>query len=810
MKRFLALLIAFTMLPLVAFGPAVAASDVELIDAGYTHQTSNKLVHWEVMNDGTVLTVDVEGNLTVNAFSNGILVPLWNLDLAVSANGARLDDAQLLTAVAHDGGVLVVHMDLQIANRNISTDAPVNDMDWDSEGDLWLAHFAGRRRAEEYASDGATGTFSPPVQTGFNSFVVLADGRMALGGYDSKVHISDNGGTLLTTLTEPGGIINALFEDHDGHLIVGAANGAIYRYDTNSWAVETLALSHGSSIIHLEELDNSTYIAGTQNGKLTMIDGATFVEGETYTSQGAVTGSAIPFTGEVYIVTSFLSYSKIRLYDLDTDGDGVTDTNDAFPNEITQWYDEDLDGYGDNIDGFMGDQFPNDGTQFVDADGDGHGDNPAGTEGDLFPNNADQWEDMDGDGYGDNEQGLDGDMFPEEPTQWMDSDLDGYGSNPNGLMPDACPTTNGFSKYDRYGCSDTDLDGYSNPDDGFGVEQGADALPSQGTQWLDQDGDGFGDNTTGLLPDACPWEYGNSTRAWIPNATSASGFVEVISNGCEDLDGDGWVDRTESIGMDTDPDEHFDADKDGVGSNTDYDDSRPLVQTETDHCMLNFDDLSDACMGWRSEAYQSYLSRDKDANESDYSYAAWNASKNAGLLDSGLDVDSNTLKQVIAVGGVAFALLSLIIVGVGAVSKRRKSQANIKIYGTALPPDKGTNTASVEALQGTAGLSAQGGVESDSAWDEDVVSLDFTVNDEDLNVDDASSESIDASTLYGEEDSLEAIAGMPAPVAAEEPPSEQAAEVPAAAPPIPATGLPEGWTTDQWKWYGQEWLDKQK
>lgn len=36
MKRFLALLIAFTMLPLVALAPVVAASDVELIDAGYT------------------------------------------------------------------------------------------------------------------------------------------------------------------------------------------------------------------------------------------------------------------------------------------------------------------------------------------------------------------------------------------------------------------------------------------------------------------------------------------------------------------------------------------------------------------------------------------------------------------------------------------------------------------------------------------------------------------------------------------------------------------------------------------------------
>ena len=810
MNRFLVLFIAFTMLPLVAFGPVVAANDVELIDAGYTHQTAVKLVHWEVMNDGTVLTVDGEGNLSVNAFSNGILVPLWNLELGVSANGARLDDAQLLTAVAHDSGVFIVHMVLQIANRNISTTDPVNDVDWDSEGDLWLAFFAGRRRAEEYNSEGATGTNSPPVQSGFNSFIVLDNGRIAMGGYDSKVHISDNGGTLLTTLNEPGGIVNALIEDHDGNLVVGAANGAVYRYDTNSWAVETLSLSHGSSVVHLEEVDNSTYIAGTQNGKLTMIDGATFSEGETYTSQGPVIGSSTPFTGEVYIITSFVSYSKVRLYDLDTDGDGVTDTNDAFPNEITQWNDADLDGYGDNIAGFMGDAFPTDETQYVDADADGYGDNPAGTNGDAFPNNAEQWQDRDGDGYGDNMQGQNGDMFPDEPTQWADEDVDGFGSNPDGLMPDACPTQNGFSKQDRYGCPDTDLDGYSNPDAGYGAEQGADALPSQGTQWRDQDGDGYGDNTTGLLPDACPWEFGNSTRAWLANATALLGFVEVASNGCQDLDGDGWVDRTESIGMETDPNEHFDGDKDGVGSNADYDDTRPLIQTEKDHCMLNFDDASDACMGWRSDDYQAYLARSKNANESDYSYAAWNTSKNAGLLDSNSDVDSTTVKQVIAVGGSAFAVLTLIIVAVGAMSKRRKTKSNLKIYGTALPPTQSKNSASAEALEGTAGLSAQGGVESDSAWDDDVASLDFTVQDEDLDSIEDASEAIDASSLYSEEDSIENIAGMPA---ASAPESEAAASTtaPAAAvPPVPASGLPEGWTMDQWKWYGQEWLDKQK
>lgn len=811
MNRLLVLFIAFTMLPLVAFGPTVAASDVELIDAGYTHQTSVKLVHWEVMNDGTVLTVDVEGNLSVNAFSNGILIPLWSLDLNVSANGARLDDAGLLTAVAHDSGVFIVHMDLQIANRNISTTEPVNDMDWDPEGDLWLAYFAGRRRAEEYDSEGATGTNSPNIQSGFNSFIVLDDGRLALGGFDSKVTIVDNGGSTLISLNEPSGIINALFEDHDGNLVVGSANGAIYRYNTNSWAVETLSLSHGKSIVNLEEIDNSTYIAGTQDGKVTMIDGAAFSEGETYASQGMVVGTKTEYTGQVYIATSFLSYSKVRLYDLDTDGDGVTDTNDAFPTEITQWSDADMDGYGDNANGFMGDQFPDDGTQYIDADGDGHGDNPAGTEGDLFPENAEQWQDRDGDGYGDNSQGQGADMFPDESTQWADDDQDGFGSNPNGLMPDACPSQNGFSKYDRYGCKDSDLDGYSDPDGSFGVVNGADALPSQATQWLDQDGDGYGDNTTGVQPDSCPWELGNSTRAWIANSSSTSGFLEMPSFGCEDLDGDGWVDRTESIGMELNPNEHFDNDKDGVGSNSDYDDTRPLIQTEEDHCMLNFDDASDACMGWRSDAYQSYLARSKGINETDYSYAAWNASKNAGLLDDGVDVDSSTLKQVIAVGGVAFVGLSIVIVAVAMVLKRRTAAANMKLYGTAHPPNKKSNSASLEALQGTAGLSAQGGVDSDDAWDDDVASLDFTVKDEDLNTEDAPTQTIDASSLYAEEDSLEAIAGIgaPAPSPAVEPASPaQQPQAPAAGPPLPESGLPDGWTMDQWKWYGQEWLDK--
>ena len=29
-------------------------------------------------------------------------------------------------------------------------------------------------------------------------------------------------------------------------------------------------------------------------------------------------------------------------------------------------------------------------------------------------------------------------------------------------------------------------------------------------------------------------------------------------------------------------------------------------------------------------------------------------------------------------------------------------------------------------------------------------------------------------------------------------------------PPIPEDGIPEGWTMEQWQFYGQEWLDSQE
>ena len=55
---------------------------------------------------------------------------------------------------------------------------------------------------------------------------------------------------------------------------------------------------------------------------------------------------------------------------LDSDGDGVTDGADVFPNDPNEWADSDNDGVGDNADAF-----PNDPNEWADSDGDGMGDN---------------------------------------------------------------------------------------------------------------------------------------------------------------------------------------------------------------------------------------------------------------------------------------------------------------------------------------------------------------------------------------------------------------------------------------------------
>jgi hypothetical protein len=274
------------------------------------------------------------------------------------------------------------------------------------------------------------------------------------------------------------------------------------------------------------------------------------------------------------------SLQHLHIVEIDSDMDGHSDRIDAFPFDSSQQIDSDGDGFGDDQFGTtpddcpyqsgnsttdllgcldndgdgqsnQGDAFPNDATQMFDSDSDGYGDNLSGIFGDTCPltygeSTRDRYgcPDADFDGWSD-----DNDTFPNESSQWEDSDGDGYGDQLIGFQGDACPTTVGNSTEDRYGCPDADGDGWS--DDG-------DDMPSNPTQWKDRDGDGYGDNTTGTMADAFP----SDGTQW------------------NDTDGDGHGDNpygSEGDWFPEDPERWADADRDGVA---DEDDAFPNDATQ--------------------------------------------------------------------------------------------------------------------------------------------------------------------------------------------------------------------------------------
>jgi len=166
--------------------------------------------------------------------------------------------------------------------------------------------------------------------------------------------------------------------------------------------------------------------------------------------------------------------------ELDSDGDGVVDSEDDFPQDANESVDSDGDGFGDNSD-----VFPDDVNEWADFDGDGIGDNSdPDDDNDLYPDELEESEgsdplnsnskpldydedlipdsidtDDDGDGVADVD-----DIFPLNSTEWADNDFDNIGDNSD---------------------LDDDNDGYLDEDDAF---------PYDPTEWLDTDNDSIGDN----------------------------------------------------------------------------------------------------------------------------------------------------------------------------------------------------------------------------------------------------------------------------------------------------------------------------
>ncbi|ARN75054.1 hypothetical protein BST96_13585 [Oceanicoccus sagamiensis] len=300
--------------------------------------------------------------------------------------------------------------------------------------------------------------------------------------------------------------------------------------------------------------------------------------------------------------------------DLDSDFDGVLDSQDDFPFDDRETIDADGDGVGENQDfddsdaavksicdtelsvaqaievgclddddkdGFANgdDDFPFNPLEWLDADSDGVGSNSDFDDNDssiqticdaeasaaekLAGNCDPATFDSDGDGVVDAD-----DAFPFDDSESVDADGDGTGANndfddSDSSIKTICDTELTDTQAIAEGCLDDD--------DGDGFPNGDDAFPFNELEWLDADGDGVGANS----------DFNDSDKDIQSICDTNLTVAQGIAAGClEDDDGDGFPNGDDDFP--SNPQEWLDGDSDGVGANSDYDDSSDAIQTICD------------------------------------------------------------------------------------------------------------------------------------------------------------------------------------------------------------------------------------
>jgi len=239
--------------------------------------------------------------------------------------------------------------------------------------------------------------------------------------------------------------------------------------------------NNSNTSVRVYRVDNETGELSESFGFTTLATGETYDSASTWKWFGNRRAAITDTSGQCLGVAVMTEEGVVNEYEitqdlvnggtspLDSDGDGVIDSQDAFPNDPTETLDSDGDGVGNNSDAF-----PNDASESVDTDGDGMGDNS-----DAFPNDASESVDTDGDGVGNNS-----DAFPNDASESVDTDGDGVGNN-------------------------------------------SDAFPNDASESVDTDGDGVGDNS-----DLFPNDPNNGVVQSCGAVTISSGKLTLEKGEC--------------------------------------------------------------------------------------------------------------------------------------------------------------------------------------------------------------------------------------------------------------------------------------
>jgi len=243
--------------------------------------------------------------------------------------------------------------------------------------------------------------------------------------------------------------------------------------------------------------------------------------------------------------------------------------------------------------------------------------------------------------------------------------------------------------------------------------------------------------------------------------------------------------------------EWLDHDRDCAGSNSDYNDTDPEIQTLEDHCAKHIDDIQ-ACSAL------------EEGDDSD----------NVTFLEDEKGVDMmESIKEFVVIAGYivgAMAVAMLVIVGtiriIGKVRDKRKPDAQYTHQDA---------TRELDAWESGDEFETRGGIEEQKAWgddhiDEDPASgsdMEEGLFDDDDKSADSPQEELDYSAEVDETTTSETTPAVEevqieSGSTPEQSPTPETQQPPAEAPPLPPGGLPEGWTTEQWRWYGHQWLER--
>jgi hypothetical protein len=779
------------LLPLV---PTTSASLEELGDAGQVAEIDNSALGWWTLQNGNILVATSNGFVTAYSVQeNGTYAEVWSVFTNSTLYSVSYNDVDLMIAVGTASGVIVVSIDYMAELYRFNVGEAVDALAWDRDGDLWVTKRVSKHAVEW---DGTANAFSgistdSSHNNAITDVVALSDGRIITTGRDKQIRVHDENGTFIQIIADSSFPLLRLGVSDDQSLLFSMTeNCRLDIHNTSSWnRDQSLNLCSSGQGRVIQQLDQRLML-GMSNGKVFSIDLDTLTLDQEFTILGEIVGFRPANGSGVLILSAFSTNSEIHLLDADRDDDGVVDGLDTFPDDPNEDTDSDGDGIGDNAD-----EYPNNPSEATDSDGDGVGDNS-----DVFPDNPSQQTDSDGDGWGDNKFGIDGDQFPSDSTQWADSDGDGYGDNQEegATEPDACPNQNGQSTEDRLGCQDTDGDGYSDPGNGeeahpVGV---ADAFKNDDSQQLDSDGDGYGDNLSGERGDACPTLAGYSTRANMYDP-GVNGYTSINRYGCVDTDGDGYDDNTESTYGDCtmvgDGTEWLDADRDCAGSNGDYNDTDPEVQTLADHCEKHPDDFQTCNEPIVNDGNVTLLEEEE--------FDAMGAIKD--FAKYGLIIVPIILGALLVIVGIQKTI--------GKVRDKRKPDAQYTHQDA---------TRELDAWETGDKFETRGGIDEQKAWGDEPLgdgeedSMAMGDQDEDIPQDEVSTEpdyvaeemsvptssAVDAVEVDIDEGTTGESPDQGPQSTPEQPPDE--------APPVPSGGLPEGWTMEQWRWYGHQWLER--